>query len=62
MFESTKLLNIKTRKTFIRGKENYSLAEKKELEELVEKYKKEDYKEVKAICHFSMRKVSTRSN
>ena len=53
-------------KTFVRGKENYSLEEKKELEELVEKYKKEDDNEVKAICqaicHFSMRKVSTRSN
>ena len=50
-------------KTFVRGKENCSLAEKKELgEELVEKYKKEDDKEVKAICHFSMQKVSTRSN
>ena len=49
-------------KTFVRGKENYSLAEKKELRELVEKYKKEDDKEVKAICHFSMQKVPTRSN
>ena len=49
-------------KTFVRGKENYSLAEKKELGELVEKYKKEDDKGVKAICHFSMRKVSTQSN
>ena len=29
-------------KTFVRGKENYSVAEKKELGELVEKYKKED--------------------
>ena len=49
-------------KTFPRGKENYSLAEKKELGELVEKYKKEDDKEVKAICYFSMQNVSTRSN
>ena len=49
-------------KTFVRGKENYSLAEKKEVGELVEKYKKEDNKEVKAICHFSIQKVSTRSN
>ena len=49
-------------KTFVRGKENYSLAEKKELGELVEKCKKEDDKEAKAISHFSMRKVSTRSN
>ena len=49
-------------KTFVRGKENYSLAEKKELGELVEKYKKKDDKKVKAICHFSMQKVSTRSN
>ena len=48
-------------KTFVRCKENYSLAEKKEFGEF-EKYKKEDDKEVKAICHFSMRKVSTRSN
>ena len=42
------------RKAFFRGKEKYSLAEKKELGELVEKYKKEDDKEVKAICHFSV--------
>ena len=49
-------------KTFVRGKEKYSLAEKKELGELVEKYKKECDKEVKAIRHFSMQKVSTRSN
>ena len=49
-------------KTFVRGKENCSLAEKKGLGELVEKYKKEDDKEVKAICHISMQKVSTRSN
>ena len=49
-------------KTFARGKENYSLAEKRELGELVEKYQKEDDKEVKAICHFYMQKVSTRSN
>ena len=62
MFESTQLLNIKMGKTFVTGKENYSLAEKKELGELVEKYKKEDNREVKAICHFSMQKVSTRSN
>ena len=48
-------------KIFLRGKENYSLAEKKEAGELVEKYKKED-KEVKDICHFSTQKVSTRSN
>ena len=48
-------------KKFVRGKENYSLAEKKELGELVEKYKKEDDKEVKAICHFSLQKVSTQS-
>ena len=48
-------------KTFVRGKENYSLAEKKEPGKLVEKYKKEDDKEVKAICHFSMKKVSIRS-
>ena len=61
-FESTQLLNIKMGKTFVRGKENYSLAEKKKLGELVEKYKKEDDKEVKANCHFSMQKVSTRSN
>ena len=39
-------------KKFVRGKENYSLAEKKELGELVEKYKKEDDKEVKAISFF----------
>ena len=49
-------------KTFVGGKKTYSLAEKKELGELVEKYKKEDNKEVKAICHFSIQKVSTRSN
>ena len=34
-------------KTFARGKENYSLAEEKELDD-------KDDKEVKAICHFSM--------
>ena len=33
-------------KTFVRGKEKYSLAEKKELGELVEKYKKEYDKEI----------------
>ena len=49
-------------KTVVGGKENYSLAEKKELRESIEKYKKEDDKEVKAICHFSMQKMSTRSN
>ena len=49
-------------KTFVRVKENYSLAEKKELGELVEKYKKEDNKEIKVICHFSMQKMSTRSS
>ena len=46
-------------KTFDGGKEKYSLAEKKELGELVEKYKKECDKEVKVISHFSMQKVST---
>ena len=35
------LLNIKMEKTFVRGKEKYTLAEKKELRGLVEKYKKE---------------------
>ena len=50
-------------KAFVRSKEKYSLAEKKkELGELVEKYKKEYDKEGKAICHFSMQKVSTRPN
>ena len=49
-------------KTFVRGKENYSLTEKKELGELVKKYKKEEDKEVKAICHFSLQKVSIRLN
>ena len=49
-------------KTFVRGKENYSVAEKKELGELVEKYKQGDDKKVKAICHFSMRKVSAWSD
>ena len=49
-------------KTFVRGKENYSLTEKKELGELVKKYKTEEDKEVKAICHFSLQKVSIRSN
>ena len=49
-------------KISVRGKENYSFVEKKELRELVKKYKKEDDKEVKASCHFSMQKVSTRSN
>ena len=50
MFESTYLLNIKMGKTFVRGKEKYSLSEKRELGELVEKYKKEYDKEVTAIC------------
>ena len=36
-------------KTFVRGKEKYSLAEKKQLGEFVEKYKKEYDKEVKAL-------------
>ena len=36
-------------KTFVRGKEKYSLAEKKELGELVEKYKKEYDKDVKVL-------------
>ena len=49
-------------KTFVRDKEKYSLAQKKELGELVEKYKKEYDKEVKAICHFSMQKVPSWSN
>ena len=52
MFESTLLLNIKMGKTFVRGKEKYSLAEKKELGELVEKYKKEYDEEVKAMSFF----------
>ena len=47
-------------KTFVRGKENFCLAEKKELGEFVGKYKKEDDKEIKAICHFSMQRVSIR--
>ena len=45
---------LKWEKHSLEVKENYSLAEKKKLGELVEKYKKEDDKEVKAICHFSM--------
>ena len=36
-------------KTFVRGKEKYSLAEKRALGELVEKCKKEYDKEVKAL-------------
>ena len=36
-------------KTFVRGKEKYSLGEKKKLGELVEKYKKEYDKEVKTL-------------
>ena len=56
------MLNMNMGKTFVRGKENYSLAEKKELRELVKKCKKEGDKDVKAICHFSMQKVSTQSN
>ena len=36
-------------KTFVRGKENCSLADKKEPGELVENYKKEYDKEVKAL-------------
>ena len=37
------------RKTFVRGKEKYSVAEKKELGELLEKYKKEYDTEVRAL-------------
>ena len=62
IFESTQLLNIKMGKKIVRGDEKYSLGEKKELGELVEKYKKEYDKEVKVICHFSMQKVSTLSS
>ena len=62
IFESTQLLNIKMGKKIVRGDEKNSLGEKKELGELVEKYKKEYDKEVKVICHFSMQKVSTLSN
>ena len=36
-------------KTFVKSKEKYSLEEKKELGELVEKYKKEYDKEVKVL-------------
>ena len=36
-------------KTFVRGKEKYCLAEKKEVVELVEKYKKEYDNDVKAL-------------
>ena len=43
------MLTIKVGETFVRGKEKYRLAEKKELEELVEKYKKECDKEVKTL-------------
>ena len=46
---------MKMGKTFVRGKGNYSLAEKKELGELVEKYKKEDDKEVKAKGVYSVK-------
>ena len=53
---------VKTTNNSLRGKEKYSLAEKKELGELVEKCKKEYDKEVKAICHFSVQKVSTQTN
>ena len=42
-------MNIKIGKTFVRGKEKYSLVQKKELGELLEKYKKEYNKEVKAL-------------
>ena len=40
---------MKMGKTFVRGKQKYILAEKKELGELVEKYKKEYDKEVKTL-------------
>ena len=52
-------------KTFVRGKEKYSLAEKKELEELVEKYKKEYDKEVKVLqgkTHYDYKRKKTRPN
>ena len=42
-------MNIQTGKTSVRGKEKYSSAEKKEVGELVEKYKKEYDKEVKTL-------------
>ena len=53
-------MNIKMGKTFVRGKEKYSLAEKKELGELVEKYKKEYDKEVKALqrkTHYDYKRI-----
>ena len=48
---------VKTTNNSLRGKEKYSLAEKKELGELVEKCKKEY-----DTCHFSVQKVSTQTN
>ena len=42
-------MNIKIGKTLVKGKEKYSFAAKKELGELVLKYKKEYDKEVKAL-------------
>ena len=47
-------------KAFIRGKEKYSLAEKKELGKLVEKYKNEHDKEVKALqgkTHYDYKQI-----
>ena len=52
-------------KTFVRGKEDYSLAEKKELGELVEKDKKEYNNEVKALqgkTHCDYKQKQTRPN
>ena len=55
-------MNIKTGKTFVRGKEKYSLAEKKELGELVEKNKKEYDEEVNALqgkTHYDYNRKNT---
>ena len=49
-------------KHLLEVQKNIVWQKKKELGELVEKCKKEYDKEVKAICHFSMQKMSTRSN
>ena len=50
-------------KTFVSGKKNYSLAEKKTLGDLVEKYKKEYDKKVKALqgkTYYDYRRKKTR--
>ena len=55
-------MKIKMEKTFVRDKGKYSLAEKKELGELVQKHKKECDKEVTALqgkTHYDYKRNKT---